>query len=171
MPNIISRILALGFLVLPIAAQATIITTSGSLTSPPEGNFDTFNFNQDLSGATSLFLASDTDAYLLLFSGMDVFTNATFIAQNDDGGGGLNSLLNLTLAAGSYTAYITSHGTYWDGSSFEIGHDHLPMNYTLEIEGDVSAGEPPMGVPEPGTLALLGLGLAGFAIRSRRKNL
>ncbi|WP_417720406.1 PEP-CTERM sorting domain-containing protein [Salipiger sp.] len=152
-------------------AQAATFTTSGLLTSPPVGAYELFVFDVDVAGTTTLQLSSDSDAFLGLFSGNSVLDNSTFISQDDDSGGGLNSFLSSTLSIGTYTAWITSHGSYWDTGSNAIAtdHDHLPMNYTLTINTDISGAST---VPLPAAAPLLGggLGLLGFfGWRKKRK--
>jgi len=150
-----------------LSAHAAVLTTSGTLPDAPAGAYSLFNFDVTDAGTTTLSLAGSTDAFLGLFSGTNVLSNATFIAQNDDFGS-LDSFLSLNLAAGSYTAWITTHGSVWDIStnSIRFDHDHTPMSYTLTINGLVEASD----VPEPTSLALIGLGLAGFAARRRCKS-
>ena len=46
---------------------------------------------------------------------------------------------------------------------------HTPFNLGGEIRGQVSVGGEGIPVPEPGTLALFGIGLVGMALSRRRK--
>lgn len=155
------------------STQAAVISTSGTLQNVPVGAYALYNFNVTTAGFVDLLLEGDTDAWLGVFSGTNNLSNATFINQNDDDLGSLNSFLNLNLGVGSYTAWITTHGSYWDidNNSIAVEHDHTPMSYTLTITGDVTPNDVtvPSSVPEPASTALFGLGLAGAWLSRRRK--
>jgi hypothetical protein len=155
-----------GTLALP--ANAATVSTSGTLPDAPLGAYHLFNFEVTTAGIVSLELDGNTDSWLGLFSGTNVLSNATFLGQDDDGGPGLDSFMSVALAVGSYTAWITTHGSYWDTSTNSIYtyHDHTPMSYTLSITGDVSNMSP---VPLPASLPLLMFGLAGLGVAARRR--
>lgn len=155
-----------------LSAQAAVIASSGALPDVPAAAYHLYNFKVTEQGITTFSLVGDTDPWIGLFSGTNVLDNSTFIDQDDDGGGGLNSFFARDLVAGSYTAWITTHGSFWDTprNAIYTGHDHTPMSYTLTINGNVEAADAPSEVPEPASLALLGLGLAGFAASRRRQS-
>ncbi|MCY7309068.1 MAG: PEP-CTERM sorting domain-containing protein [Rhodoferax sp.] len=84
-------------------------------------------------------------------------------------------LLSWSLASGSFSAtgLETATQNYLNAftaviNTTEAVGDKFVM--TLEATGfqDMLAGDPPVAVPEPGTLALFGIALAALAVRSRR---
>jgi hypothetical protein len=83
----------------------------------------------------------------------------------------LTSLQDFTGNVNEYRAYGESNGSYAGGSGAHYQNGVISPNTTawdFNFRTFVDAGRP-VQVPEPSTLALLGIGLAGLATARRRK--
>jgi hypothetical protein len=155
-------------LCLSFSTHAGVVTGSGALVT---GDVDWYGFSNTASGnvsiSTSYAGGTDYDTVLFLFRNDGSLDTSDFIAYDDDSGGGLNSLISGLLDAGDYLVAVATHGAWYSPLPISGGH-HVDTQYALNISGDfvVAAAS---DVPEPGSLALLGLGLVGLAASRKRK--
>jgi hypothetical protein len=130
------------------------------------GLYDTYAITLNQSGFFTFFTDEDPNGFvgINVDTEIAIFDSAgILIAEDDDSGNGLYSgIFDLSLAAGDYTLAVAP---FLGGQSFSDGFGVSPGPGT----GDYILTASLTQVPEPGTLAFLGLGSLGLLARRRRK--
>ena len=194
MKSKILGLLAVGLLAGPMAANADLtltVTDNGSggtlwafsggtgnlqpgfccaLVGDTTANPQAFLAAPDLDATVSVFSGTDTfgftSIFVLNYSGLpgsngDIFNGIDFqFLGDDDDGRAVSELNGLILLLDDVAFSSFNPGTYTMNSWYTpYGRDL--GSFTLNVGG--------VAIPEPGTLALLGLGFAGLAASRRRK--
>lgn len=149
---------------------------NGSIGNGDEG--DLFRVTFATGGTLTISTSSSIDPEIFLFS-----ASGGGIGSDDDSGPGIESLLTVSIAAGTYyigigdfnTAAQDTDGTQWTSGSPPGSFGTLNFiqntsfidggNYSIYLS--LTTGE--AGVPEPMTLGLLGAGLIGLGAAARRR--
>lgn len=179
------------------SAHANLITTDVTVNTTNSVRYVNFNvtaaggFDIRALGSDSLSPNStwNNDPEIFLFR--NSLTNGNSITSDDDGGNGSDSLINdILLSVGHYILAVSEYDltlneaisgiNYLSGTSGTSGTGvQDPGSIRIQIEGvswnppgpnnTVPAGTAAFAVPEPGTVSLMGLALAGIGF-SRKRN-
>ena len=188
MTRLLKGLALAGALLTAGTAHAVPIGGETELTASGEGSVGYFVFDVTGAGLFDIFTMGPTiDPQLYLFREDGALDASDQIAFDDDGcpdsrcgpaGNFSNSLIeNIFLATGGYVAAYGDYPLDQDEIIAGFNHNNRTGNVSVTVVASARdhghafavARNAPASIPEPGSLALLGAGLAGFAAVRRRR--
>ncbi|MES9833977.1 MAG: DVUA0089 family protein [Candidatus Thiodiazotropha sp. DIVDIV] len=157
-------------MLLPLTSFANLITSTGSISHYGAGSVSYTLFDQDARARTRISVNSASfDTQIFLFENDGILNGSDFVSHNDDGGPGLNSLIDRILNAGSYILAVSDFPLSFSEAISGFNYNNRYGSYNLRINSAANVGfsSDVSSVPEPTTLSLLGLGLLGVRLSQR----
>lgn len=160
------------------AAQANIVTTDVNVLQTNPGTVQYVAFDVTTAGTFSInAFGSQTfgSAYLgdpMIHLFRNSLSQSNYLIGDDDSGAGFNSLIsNISLALGHYVLAVSEFSLSVSeaivGSNFQDVGDSTGL-VRVQIDSTNGFAQLSNDVPEPGTMALLGIALGGLALRRRK---
>lgn len=159
------------------SANAGIITASDVVVNQEIHDYyfsTTGTGSVNISVIESIIGTGHFDSEINLFSNDGSLDLSDFLANDDDGGNGLESFISMTLVAGNYLLRI---GSFDFGNS--SGTDAVIIassntngysshtDYDLTISGQYVTSN---SIPEPSALALMALAVTGLSLSRKKKS-
>jgi hypothetical protein len=156
------------------ASQAGVVSGSGVIAGE---QVDEYRFTTSGSGQVTISTTETDkppvrtdeayDTVLFLYRDDGSLDASDFIQAGTNNPSTGDSVISMILDAGKYLLAVATHGASGTRVPIVGGHaEHDHTDYTLTINGQFVT---PNQVPEPGSLALFGLGLIGLAALTKRK--